>query len=229
MASKDEAESKQNITAKTGQTGLNNTSVVRYKGREDEDLAGVILTWFIQVTGLAAAVTFGIFSVLSWTNAQHAKQQADTAIQQAGTANQQATAANLLALAALCSNSVDQVTLPVSSNMTRTSLIVSQNTTYNNDLLKFCNQLFPYAWTPLASAASNMLPGITITPPTASSGTPSNVPEPTSGASEGGLESLSTGAQVGLGVGITVGFVVLFITILRFIRWRRKLHRERNE
>lgn len=69
---------------------------------KDDDLAGVILTWFLQVVGLAAAIAFGVFSILSWTTAQDAKQQANTA-------NQQATAANLLALAALCGNSIDQV------------------------------------------------------------------------------------------------------------------------
>lgn len=68
-------------------------TLLRYK--IDDDLASIVLTWFVQVTALAAAITFGIFSVLSWTAAENAKEQANTA--------------NLLALAALCGNVADQV------------------------------------------------------------------------------------------------------------------------
>lgn len=67
-------------------------TVVKYR---DDDLASIFLTWFIQVTAVAAAITFGNFSVLSWRGAETAKEQANTA--------------NLLALAALCRNVNDQV------------------------------------------------------------------------------------------------------------------------
>lgn len=111
MADKNEAASKQDTAATKTEPVINNSTVIRYRGKEDDDLAGAILTWFIQVTGLAAAVTFGIFSVLSWTTAQDAKHQANTAIQQADTANQEAKMANLLALAALCGNTANEVSL----------------------------------------------------------------------------------------------------------------------
>ena len=67
-------------------------TILKYR---DDDLASIALTWFVQVTALAAVITFGLFSVLSWTVAENAKEQANTA--------------NLLALAALCGNVVDQV------------------------------------------------------------------------------------------------------------------------
>lgn len=53
-----------------------------------ENLATVVLTWFIQVIGVAAAIVFGLFSVLAWTNSQTAKAQAETA--------------SVLAFAAIC-------------------------------------------------------------------------------------------------------------------------------
>jgi hypothetical protein len=57
--------------------------------RDDEDsLPSILLTWFIQVMGLAAALIFGTFSILSWIDAQQAKAQAN--------------AANIIALAAMC-------------------------------------------------------------------------------------------------------------------------------
>jgi hypothetical protein len=73
MASKNEAATKQDTAAKKPETVSNNATMICEKGKEDDDLAGVILTWFIQVTGLAAAVTFGIFSVLSWSTAEDAR------------------------------------------------------------------------------------------------------------------------------------------------------------
>ena len=51
--------------------------------------------WLFKVKALSAAVTFGIFSVLSWTAADGARAQANTA--------------NVLALAALCANVADEV------------------------------------------------------------------------------------------------------------------------
>ena len=69
-------------------------AILRYK---EDDLAGILLTWFVQVTALAAAITFGVFSVLSWTAAEDAKAQANMA--------------NLLALAALCGDAGSQVSI----------------------------------------------------------------------------------------------------------------------
>ena len=63
--------------------------------QKDENVAFLLLTWFISVTGLAAAIVFGVFSVLSYTNSQKALVQADTA--------------SLLALAAVCGNFAAQV------------------------------------------------------------------------------------------------------------------------
>ena len=60
----------------------------------EESLPSILLLWFIQVVGLAAAIIFGVFSVFSWIDAQAAKAQADTA--------------NLLALTALCASSANQ-------------------------------------------------------------------------------------------------------------------------
>lgn len=65
-----------------------------------DDLPDILLTWFIQVTGLAAALIFGVFSILSWVDSQHAKEQAK--------------AANLLAVAAICAQ-VGVSTTPLSS------------------------------------------------------------------------------------------------------------------
>ena len=64
---------------------------------QPDDLATLILNWFIQVTALAAAITFGIFSVLSWIGLERAREQA--------------TIANLLALTTLCASVTDSVCL----------------------------------------------------------------------------------------------------------------------
>ena len=78
---------------------------------KDDNIPTVILTWFIQVTGLAAGIVFGVFSALAWVNSDTAKQQAHFANSQAEHANSQAKTANLLALAALCANFAGQVGL----------------------------------------------------------------------------------------------------------------------
>ena len=62
---------------------------------KDDDIYTDLITAFIQVVGLAAAIIFGIFSVLSWKDAQAAKVQAETA--------------NTLALAAICAQISSQV------------------------------------------------------------------------------------------------------------------------
>lgn len=99
--------------AKNDSSAVQNVTIVRAR---DDDLAGIVLTWFVQVTALAAAITFGIFSVLSWIVSQKAVDQANAAAQsaqdQANAAQEQANTANLLALAALCANIADQVGLP---------------------------------------------------------------------------------------------------------------------
>jgi hypothetical protein len=56
--------------------------------RDDDSLPAILLTWFVQVMGLTAALIFGTFSILSWIDSQHAKAQAN--------------AANIIALAAMC-------------------------------------------------------------------------------------------------------------------------------
>ena len=61
----------------------------------DEDIYTDIITAFIQIVGLAAAIIFGTFSVLSWKDAQAARTQAETA--------------NVLALAAICAQFSSQV------------------------------------------------------------------------------------------------------------------------
>lgn len=38
-----------------------------------QSLPKVLFTWFIQVVGLCSAVTFGIFAVFSWHDAQVSK------------------------------------------------------------------------------------------------------------------------------------------------------------
>lgn len=58
------------------------------KVRVVSELPDIILTWFVSITGLAAALIFGVFAVLSWIDSQHAKAQAN--------------ASNLIALAAIC-------------------------------------------------------------------------------------------------------------------------------
>ena len=71
------------------------TQTIAVVRERDDDLASIALTWFVEVTALAAAITFGIFSALPWTAAENAKEQANTA--------------NLVALAALCGNIAAQV------------------------------------------------------------------------------------------------------------------------
>jgi len=82
--------------------------------RDKGDLAGIILTWLLQVVGVAAAIAFGVFSVLCWVNSETANSQADTANSKAETANAQAVlanaqanTANLIAFAALCEQAVE--------------------------------------------------------------------------------------------------------------------------
>lgn len=72
----------------------------------DESIDQILLTWLIQVTALAAAIVFGVFSILSWVDSQHAKAQAKTAN---SLAKSQADTANLLAIAAICAQSGDKV------------------------------------------------------------------------------------------------------------------------
>lgn len=112
----------------------------------------------------------------------------------------------------------------------------SQDTKFNGEVRDFCNQVFPHAWTPLASAAGRMFPNIgTVTPPAPSSSatfpgtsitssttsTPSSLP--TSGGSEtSNAGSVAPGAAVALGVGLGIGLIVLFVTVLTVLRWRRK-------
>jgi hypothetical protein len=67
---------------------------VRYSSLPD-----IILTWFIQVVGVIAAIVFGVFAVLSWTEAQD---DAKRAREQADAFRSQANTANLIALAAIC-------------------------------------------------------------------------------------------------------------------------------
>jgi magnesium-transporting ATPase (P-type) len=62
-------------------------------------LPDIILTWFIQVVGVIAAIVFGVFAVLSWTEAQD---DAKRARDQAEAFRSQANTANLIALAAIC-------------------------------------------------------------------------------------------------------------------------------
>ncbi|KAF2164100.1 hypothetical protein M409DRAFT_25447 [Zasmidium cellare ATCC 36951] len=61
--------------------------------KDTKPVAEILLNWFIQVTGLTAAVVFGVFSVLSWTNSRAAKEQANTA--------------NLLSFASICAQIKD--------------------------------------------------------------------------------------------------------------------------
>lgn len=205
----------------------------------DDDLASVILTWFIQVTGLAAAITFGVFSVLSWSTAQDAKRQANTAIEQANyqannaysqanSANQQAAAANLIALAALCAENVNNVFVSLLGRI-GCLLICLQGTTFAADLQDFCGQLFPQAWTQLAQAVNNITPDITnITAPgspsTSIPGPSSSFPPPVGGGnSEGASAGLDTPGQIlALALGLTIGFVTFFVTALTWLRrWRK--------
>ena len=58
--------------------------------KENDDIASVLLRWFLQVATLAAAMAFGTYSFLSWKESQIARIQAETA--------------NLLALIDLCFN-----------------------------------------------------------------------------------------------------------------------------
>lgn len=62
---------------------------------DEEDIYTTIITAFVQIVGLAAAIIFGTFSVLSWKDAQAARIQAETA--------------NTLALAAICAQISSQV------------------------------------------------------------------------------------------------------------------------
>jgi hypothetical protein len=57
-------------------TNDRNITILRYR---EDDLASILLTWFVRVTALAAAILFGIFSILSWTAAENVKTQANTA------------------------------------------------------------------------------------------------------------------------------------------------------
>ena len=89
------------------------------KRSKEEDLAAIALTWLLQVIGVAAGITFGVFSVLSWLSSQTANSQAgganaqaETANDQAILANTQAKTANLLAFVALCEQSVRDGMLP---------------------------------------------------------------------------------------------------------------------
>jgi hypothetical protein len=67
---------------------------VRYPSLPD-----IVLTWFIQVVGVIAAIVFGVFAVLSWTEAQD---DAKRARDQADAFRSQANTANSIALAAIC-------------------------------------------------------------------------------------------------------------------------------
>ena len=51
-----------------------------------------VLIWFLQIIGLTAAIVFGVFSALSWS--------------QAVKASYEAAAANTIALVTLCSSQV---------------------------------------------------------------------------------------------------------------------------
>ena len=62
---------------------------------EQRSIPETILIWFLQVLGAVAAIVFGVFGILSWSDANVAKQQADRALDQAN-------AANMPALVALC-------------------------------------------------------------------------------------------------------------------------------
>jgi hypothetical protein len=62
---------------------------------KDVDYLKLFERWFFNTTALAAAITFGLFSVLSWVVADNAREQANTA--------------NVLALAALCASVAHEV------------------------------------------------------------------------------------------------------------------------
>lgn len=62
---------------------------------EERSLPETLLTYFLQVLGAVTAIIFGVFGILSWSDGDIAKRQAETALQQADTAN-------FLALVALC-------------------------------------------------------------------------------------------------------------------------------
>jgi hypothetical protein len=64
--------------------------------RIQKSIPEATITWLIQVIGVSAAVIFGIYTVLSWRDAETAKQQATTA--------------SLFSLLALCSQSVRSLT-----------------------------------------------------------------------------------------------------------------------
>ena len=123
-----------------------NAQTIAVVRERDDDLASIALTWFVQVTALAAAITFGIFSVLSWTAAENAKEQANTA--------------NLVALAALCGNVAAQVRSRKAEPRMAFTLTLPQSNAYNAEVQGFCNQLFPYAWKPLALAVAKSFPDI---------------------------------------------------------------------
>ncbi|KAK4498809.1 hypothetical protein PRZ48_009319 [Zasmidium cellare] len=61
--------------------------------KDNQPVVEILLNWFIQVTGLTAAIVFGVFSILSWTDSRSAKKQADTA--------------NLLAFVSICTQGND--------------------------------------------------------------------------------------------------------------------------
>ncbi|KAK5172516.1 uncharacterized protein LTR77_002636 [Saxophila tyrrhenica] len=149
----------------------------------EEPLAQVLLTWFVQVIGLAAAIVFAVFAVLSWIDSQHAKAQAN--------------AANLLALAAICTQTLE-----------------------NTALKGLCDPFFTSAWPSIAAAVQTLLPYV----PSSAAPSYSHVPDGSQGADTGaGLPHLppaTTGQKVGIGVGLGIGVTTLFVTGLTYFRIR---------
>ena len=90
--------------------------------------------------------------------------------------------------------------------------------------------LFPYAWTPLASTVGKTLPdiGSVLAPnPSSTSALPPSYPNNTisGGSSEGGLSGISTGAGAALGISITVAALSILIGVLAWLRYRHQKRR----
>lgn len=196
---------------------------------EERSLPETLLIYFLQVLGAVTAIIFGVFGVLSWSDAKIAKQQAETAVQQANTAN-------MLALVALCAQGSQAWSVSIITFVGEESKFMADRSIprSQSSFSAFCAGVQAAAEAPVTSLASSLLGPITpsstftrsassvsssgssatVTSTTTAIAVPSSTNYTTSSAPGPGALSLSSGAKPGLGLGIGIAGIVVFITIM---------------